>query len=155
MTFDERTAEKSQQPGGVKCFGCGKLKKIVTSKNKKNQPLCSRCNNMLRRRFGKKYGDILDNPAATLEALEQAEQDTKDRKKIRKDFFAVLNVLEEIEPNRHQYVWYGCGDYFGDLPEAQPFLTFDRTFLCQTSNARTDEAQPEDKSAKTDDEPQQ
>jgi len=137
--FDEWKADRPQ-PSGVKCIGCGKLKKIVTSQNRRNQPLCSRCNNMLRRRCGKRYADVVEDPAAMLHALEEAREDRNDRKKIRKDFVAVLNILEEIEPDRHRHVWWGCRDYFADLPEAQRFLTFDEDFSsvkCQTSAHHT------------------
>lgn len=149
----------SEEPSGVKCFGCGKHKKIVTKNNKRQQALCSRCNNMLRRRFGKKYGEVLDNPAATLQALEEADQDTKDRKKIRRDFFAVLNVLEEIEKDRHAEIWHGCRDYFAELDEAQPFLTFEKDFYHQMSNS-SEEPEPraeehQDDSAKKEGEEQQ
>jgi hypothetical protein len=69
---------------------------------------------------------VLDNPAATLHAIEEAREDRRDLRKIRRDFFAVLNLLEEIDPARHHHVWRGCADYFADLPEARVHLTFDK-----------------------------
>ena len=112
-------------PVGVKCSGCGRSRKIVTSANRSQQPLCSACNNLLRRHHGRRYAEVVADPAAAIAAIGEARTDRADRKKIRRDFFAVLNLLEEIDSDRHADVWRGFQDYFADLPEARVYLTFD------------------------------
>jgi len=111
------------------CAGCGaRDAKIVTHHNKKRQGFCSRCNNLLRRRFGTRYGAILENPGAELQRLEETEQETKDRKRVRKKFFDVMNLIEDLEPEERRQVMFGFRNHFADLAEAQPFLTFDEDF---------------------------
>jgi hypothetical protein len=80
---------------GVKCFGCGKMKKIVTHNNLKQQGFCQRCNMRLIRKFGPKYGQVLADPKAALEGLDERKEEKSDLKLVRRTFFTLLTLMEE------------------------------------------------------------
>jgi hypothetical protein len=130
--FDTRQAARAAARfvGSGVCAGCSRRNRPIVTHHERDgqrQGFCSACNNRLIRRYGGRYGAVLENPAQALRGLEEAKADTKDRRALRRKFFDVMNLIDELEPEDRRQVMWGFRKLFAYLPEAQSFLTFDTT----------------------------
>jgi hypothetical protein len=134
-------AEAPQVITGVRCSGCRKYKPIATHHNLKKQALCSRCNGFLIKRFGSKYGQVLADPAATIQALEEHKEEKKDLKAVRRTFTNILNEMEEYDlpQSKRRLIFEGFADVFIGLPEAESFLNFNKDVAERESEKPTDD----------------
>lgn len=110
---------------GVRCFGCGSKKPVT---NKREQPLCSACNMLLRRKFGNEYEALVTDPARTVEEIRERKQEKRDIKMCRKLFFTLQTLADDfdLEDNERRLAFQAFANPLSVIEEAQPFLTFNR-----------------------------
>ncbi|MGD1097857.1 MAG: hypothetical protein ABSB35_38450 [Bryobacteraceae bacterium] len=79
---------------------------------------------MLRRKYGNGYAALVQDPAATLQALRERKEAKKDIKSIRKVLFTLLSLMDDcdLEDSERAHVFRGFQNTLETLPEAQGFL---------------------------------
>jgi hypothetical protein len=95
-TFQAAKANRPQHDPHAKCAGCGNgKKKVVTRKNKMNQPLCSACNMKLRDHFGRDYGQTINDPVAELQLIADRKDGQRDLKAAHGLVFKLVGLATE------------------------------------------------------------
>jgi hypothetical protein len=123
-TFQAAKANRPQHDPHAKCAGGANHKKVVTRKNKMNQPLCSACNMKLRYNFGPDYGLTLDDPVAELQLLADQKDSNNDLKKADALVFKLVGLAREwyLDKENRGHLYAAFQNILDEMPGAKTML---------------------------------